>query len=153
MSPFPTDPVEARGPMRLVLTTYPDSRVAEQQVERIVGARLAACAHVLPLRAWYWWKGRVERAEECAVVYKTLPKRVGALFHAIEKGHPYDVPEVIELDVPRVAPDYLAYLTRELTRDPSARMGNAELMRSVAPRGRGAPLPRRTRAPRRRPSK
>lgn len=147
MSPYPPDPVEANGPMRLVLTTYPSPAVAQEQIERIVGARLAACAHLLPVRAWYWWNGKVEQAEECAVLFKTVPKRVGALFLAIERGHPYQVPEIIELDVPRVQPHYLAYLTRELTGGSPAPMGQGELTRPAKRRGRGAPRPARRREP------
>ena len=152
MTPYPPAPVEANGPMRLVLTTYPSLGAAEDQVERILGARLAACAQLFPLRSRYWWKGKVERAEEVAVVFKTVPKRVGALFVAIEEGHPYEVPEIIEVDVPRVHPGYLDYLSRETTGEPPAPLGQGELTRRAAPQARGARRPRRTRAPPRRRS-
>lgn len=148
MSPYPPDPVEARGPMRLVLTTYPSRAVAEEEVERIVAARLAACAHLLPIRAIYWWKERIERSEECAVLFKTVPKRVGALFGAIERGHPYEVPEIVEIDVPRVHPGYLDYLSETLTGEPPAPMGRGELTRPEGRPVRGAPRPGRTPAPR-----
>lgn len=153
MSPYPIDPAEARGPMRLVMTTYPDLEVAQEQIERVVGARLAACAQMVPIRAWYWWKGRVETGEECLVIFKTAPKRVGALFYALERGHPYEVPEVIELDVPRVAPGYLSYLTQELMPGPQPPLGQGELTRPAAPRARGVRCPGRTPAPRRRRSR
>ena len=153
MTPYPPDPVEARGPMRLVLTTYPNRAVAEEQVERIVRARLAACAHLVPIHARYWWQGRIEAADETLVLFKTVPKRVGALFDALQRGHPYEVPEIVEIDVPRVYPGYLEYLSRELTGEPPPPMGNGELMRPEARPGRGGSRPVRRPAPLRRRSR
>ena len=55
--------------------------------------------------------------DEVLVVFKTVPKRVGALFESPRRTHPYDVPEMIELDVPRVDPPYLRYLAETLDAD------------------------------------
>ena len=155
MTPFPIEPADARGPVRVVLTTYPSLEVAQAEADRIVGQRLAACAHLFPVRSRYWWKGRVERAEEFTVVYKTAPKRVGALFRAIARGHPYEVPEIVELDVPRVHPPYLDWLLGEVA--PVPRSGERRrplgLTRPEGPRGPGVPRPGRRRALHPRPSR
>lgn len=116
MSPFPADPEWARGPMRLVVTTYPSPERALAAVEGALARRLAACGSVLPVESRFWWKGRVQAESEALVLFKTVPKRVGALFRYLEEHHPYSVPEIVELDVPRAAPGYLAYLTGTLDR-------------------------------------
>jgi len=97
MSPYPLDPVEARGPMRLVLTSYPSRDAALRAVDAALARRLAACANLVPIDSRYWWKDRVESAGETLVLFKTVPKRVGGLFRFLKETHPYDVPEVVEI--------------------------------------------------------
>ena len=145
MSPYPADPEWARGPMRIVLTTYPDRERALAAVAGALSGRLAACGTILPGDSRYWWRGRVEAASESLVLFKTVPKRVGALFRFLEQGHPYSVPEIVELDVPRAAPAYLTYLTGTLDRAslPPPRAGRAT--RPAGRRAPGARAPGRTR--------
>jgi periplasmic divalent cation tolerance protein len=152
MSPYPADPEWARGPMRLVLTTYPDRERALRAVEGAVARRLAACGSVVPVDSRYWWKGAVVAEPEALVVFKTVPKRVGALFRFIEEHHPYEVPEILELDVPRAGPSYLAWLGATLDRSSGPLSGDTVRRRAV-PRARGARALGRTRAPHRRPSR
>ena len=143
------DPVRAVGPMRLVVTTYPSREAALAAIETALGAHLAACANVVPVSSRYWWKGKRETAEEALVVFKTVPKRVGALFRLLEESHPYEVPEIAEVDVPRVGGAYLRYLSETLDPvAPGARRRPA-LRRRGGPRARGARHPGRTRAPHR----
>lgn len=152
MSPYPMDPVDATGPMRLVLTAFPDDESVAAIVEEVLEARLAACVSSLEIRSRYWWKGKVESAAERLLVFKTVPKRVGALFRLLEARHPYDVPEILELDVPRVTDGYLAYLAATIDLDaPPLPLGGGSAVggsarRSEGRRGRGARRPARTRA-------
>jgi periplasmic divalent cation tolerance protein len=149
VSPYPLDPVEATGPMRLVLTTFPSVAAADRAVASILGARLAACAQATDVRSRYWWDGKLRTDPEVLVIFKTVPKRVGALFRRLGELHPYDVPEVIELDVPRVHAPYLAYLADTLDADsppPPLGGGRVRATRRGSRRARGAPRPARTRA-------
>ncbi len=153
MSPYPLDPVGAVGPMRLVVSAYPSAAAARTAARAALARRLAACVTVVPVESQYWWKGRVESAAEALALFKTVPKRVGGLVRFLDTTHPYDVPEVVEIDVPRVAPRYLAYLARTL--DPSSPpppLGGG-VRRPAGRRARGARAPGRTRAPRRRRSR
>jgi periplasmic divalent cation tolerance protein len=112
------DPVDATGPMRLVLCSFPNEESARQTIDGAIAGRLAACAQRFPIDSTYWWKGNVESAREVLVIFKTAPKRVDRLFRHIADQHPYDVPEIIELDVPRVHVPYLRYLSESI--DPDA---------------------------------
>ena len=155
MTPYPMDPVDATGPMRLVLCAFPAERAAERTVSTILRDRLAACAQMIPIRSRYWWKGQVESADETLVIFKTVPKRVGALFRALEAAHPYEVPELLELDVPRVNHPYLAYLADTIDAEaPPLPLGGGRPSppptRRGGPPAQGARHPGRTRAPRRR---
>ena len=153
MSPYPLEPARALGPMRFVVTTYPSREAALEAVTSALAARLAACANIVPAHSRYWWKGRVESADEAIVLFKTVPKRVGALFAHLEMRHPYEVPEIVELDVPRVGNAYLRYLAATLDPDaPPPPLGGGATRRGGR-RARGGRAPRRIRAPHRRRSR
>ena len=152
MSPYPMDPVDATGPMRLVLCAFPDDARADAIVDEVLAARLAACVTTLPVAARYWWNGARETAAERLLLFKTVPKRVGALLRLLEERHPYDVPEILEIDVPRVNDPYLAYLARTIDADaPPLPLGGGRAprvrpaRRSGSRRGPGARRPGRTR--------
>ncbi len=151
MTPFPIEPARALGPMRVVLTTYPDRARALAAVDGALERRLAACAQLVAVDSRYWWKDRRESAEELLVVFKTVPKRVGRLLEFLAERHPYDVPELLELDVPRVAAPYLGYLEGVLGAE--RRLDARSPRRRGGPRARGARGPGRTRAPPRRRSR
>ena len=153
MSPYPADPEWARGPMRLVVTTYPNRGRARAAVAGAISRHLAACGSTVPIDSQYWWNGRVQSEAEVLVLFKTVPKRVGALFRFLEEHHPYDVPEIVEIDVPRTTPEYLDYLTRTL--DPASLPPPAlgRVRRRGERRAPGVRAPGRTRAPHHRRSK
>lgn len=84
----------------------------------LVKQRLAACANILPgMRSVYWWRGRMERAEETVLVAKTRTDLVEALTEAVKAAHGYEVPCVIALPVTGGNPDFLRWIEDE-TRKP-----------------------------------
>jgi len=145
MSPYPLEPARAAGPMRIVLTTYPSREAALTAVDSVLHAGLAACGTVMPVHSRYWWHDALESADETLVLFKTTPKRVGALFRHIESSHPYEVPEIAEVDVPRADHGYVAYLARTLDRAALDIPPSWHVRRRGARPGRGAPSPARTR--------
>jgi periplasmic divalent cation tolerance protein len=143
--PLPTEPGPT-SPMRLVLSAYPSREVALKALGGALERRLVACGTVLPAESRYWWKGKLESQTEALVLFKTVPKRVGALFAYLASTHPYKVPEIVELDLARVHGPYGDYLAGVL--DPAS-LGARERRpptRSAAQRGPGAHGLRRTRA-------
>jgi periplasmic divalent cation tolerance protein len=153
VSPHPAGPVRAVGPMRVVLSAYPSRTAALAAIDAALDRRLIACANLLPVDSRYWWKGRVESASESLVLFKTVPRRVEALLRFLKESHPYEVPEVAELDVARVDPSYLRYLATTLGVVARPMPGSGGARRREAPRGRVARGPGRTRAPHRRRSR
>jgi periplasmic divalent cation tolerance protein len=155
MSPYPMDPVDATGPMRLVLVAAPRGPVSAQLARGALRARLAACVSTVPIDSEYWWKGRLEKAEESLLVFKTVPKRVGGLFRYLATHHPYEVPEILEMDVPRIHAPYLRYLAETIDREspPLPLGGGAPGRAATRPgsrRGRGVRALGRTPGPHRR---
>jgi periplasmic divalent cation tolerance protein len=140
------------GPMRLVLATFPNREVAETRIDQVLGRRLAACANHWPIESHYWWHNTREAAQEVLVAFKTVPAQVGHLFRYLKETHPYEVPEIIEVDVPRVEAGYLGYLIETLGPASGERSVGARALTHRA--GRKAPpvrRPVRSRVPHRRP--
>jgi len=106
----------------VVLTTWPADRDPEPFARALVDERLAACVNVLPeMRSVYVWKGSVEHAAERQIVMKTTRGRVDALAARVASLHPYDVPELIVLDVAGGSEAYLRWVGESVGPEPGAR--------------------------------
>jgi periplasmic divalent cation tolerance protein len=113
--------------MRIVLCSVPPDhadRIATALVER----RLAACVSVVPaVASTYRWRGTVERATEALLIVKTAADRVAELLEALPLLHPYELPEIVTLEVREgeSLPAYLAWIVSE-TRPLSGSPGSSE---------------------------
>jgi len=95
----------------VVLCTFPVDHDVAAFAHALVNERLAACVNVLPsMRSIYLWQGNVEEASEHQLLIKTTAARVEALKSRLPQLHPYDVPELLVLDVRDGAPNYLAWV-------------------------------------------
>lgn len=100
----------------MVLLTAPNADQAAELAHALVEARVAACVNIVPgLRSIYRWEGAVEDQAEVLMVVKTAADRFEALQQKVLALHPYEVPEVLRLDV---AEGHLPYLdwVRDSTR-------------------------------------
>lgn len=100
----------------VVISTAPRAEDAEFMARELVERRLAACVNVLPpMISIYRWRGDVERTEEVLMVVKTTEDRFEAVRDALVKGHSYDVPEVLALEVRAGHAPYLAWLDESVS--------------------------------------
>ncbi|MBI1382729.1 MAG: divalent cation tolerance protein CutA [Planctomycetaceae bacterium] len=110
----PLDPPTDGDAPRIVLVTCPDMGTAEGLARTLVDARLAACVQIQPgLVSVYRWRGAVERADEVALVAKTVVHRVAAVEAHIAASHPYEVPEILVLAPASAGAAYAAWLAAE----------------------------------------
>ncbi|MDP3427943.1 MAG: divalent-cation tolerance protein CutA, partial [Humidesulfovibrio sp.] len=73
---------------RLVYVTAPSQAEAESLADLAVTRRLAACANILPgMRSLYWWRGRLERADEAVLLLKTTKALAGELTRVLAEAH------------------------------------------------------------------
>lgn len=95
----------------VVLSTCPDPDTASRLARMLVEQRLAACVNLIPgLRSVYEWEGRIEEDAEVLLVIKTSRARYPELEARLTEAHPYEVPEILALDVTAGLPAYLAWL-------------------------------------------
>lgn len=100
-----------------VLTTVPSQEQAAQIARILVEQRLAACVQVLgPITSTYRWQGAIETAQEWLCLAKTAKALYPQLEEAIRRAHPYQVPEILAVQVAAASADYLAWLAAELKR-------------------------------------
>jgi len=100
----------------LMVTTVDSPEAAQGIADGLVADRLAACVNILPgITSVYRWQGTVAAADEWLLLIKTTLERRAACLAAIDDLHPYDVPEVIALDVAAGLPAYLAWVVESVT--------------------------------------
>lgn len=106
-------------PLRLLFSTCPDPASAARIAQALVAERLAACVSRLPgVHATYRWQDTVEQAEEVLLLIKTAADRIPALQRRLCELHPYDVPELIEVEVAGGLPAYLQWVYAETREEP-----------------------------------
>lgn len=98
----------------LAISTCPDSATAANIAQALVEERLAACVNRLPgITSTYRWQGRVHDDAEILLLIKTTTARFDALRTRLVELHPYEVPELLALDVRDGLPAYLDWLVDE----------------------------------------
>ncbi len=104
-----------QSPAILVLSTCPQEKAAEL-AELLVKERVAACVNVVEkVVSVYFWEGELNRDAESLLLIKTTPDRLEALTSAILGAHPYEVPEVVAVDIAGGNSRYLDWVA-EMTR-------------------------------------
>jgi periplasmic divalent cation tolerance protein len=98
------------GRVSLVISTFPDAETAHRIATQLVTARLAACANVLPeVNSIYRWQGNVETASETLVLFKLASAGYDEFETKLKSLHPYDVPEIVAIEVTNGLPAYLQW--------------------------------------------
>lgn len=101
---------------QLVLCSCPDEETAVNIAENIVAQCLAACVNVMPsVYSIYHWQGNVESAKENMLLIKTTSGKYASLEKVILSLHPYEMPEIIALDISSGLPEYLKWIESSIT--------------------------------------
>lgn len=94
----------------IIVSTYPDKKTVTKTANELVKKRLVACVNISKISSIYSWKGKIENTSEFLVLFKTTQKNKNALKKAIKKMHPYDIPEIAEIDIRSINQPYLKWL-------------------------------------------
>jgi len=94
----------------IIVSTYPDKKTVTKTANELVKKRLAACVNISKISSIYPWKGKIENTSEFLVLFKTTQKNKNALKKAIKKMHPYDIPEIAEINISSINQPYLKWL-------------------------------------------
>ena len=103
----------------LVLTTLGVADDTASFASALVDERLAACVSVqAPMTSVYRWQERVEQDDERQVVIKTTRAMLPQLEAKIRALHPYDLPELLVVDVAGGSEAYLRWVSRSTLVEP-----------------------------------
>ena len=95
----------------LVFMTASTKNEAENITHRLLDERLIACANIIgPISSLYWWKDKVEEANEFLVFMKSRQDLFEKLSTRIKELHSYDVPEIIAVPITAAFPSYLNWI-------------------------------------------
>ena len=101
----------------VVLCTVPLDFDAERLARELVERSLAACVQIGPgVTSVYRWQGATEKSEERLLIIKSRRELFGAIEAAIKSRHPYEVPEIVALEVSAGHPPYLDWLAASTAR-------------------------------------
>ena len=95
----------------IIFTTVPDKSTGEIIAKHLVQQQLAACVNILPkMHSIYQWDGEVHSESEYLLIIKTLKPINKRTFKGIKKLHPYEVPEIVSIDIADGDIDYLKWI-------------------------------------------
>ncbi len=96
---------------RIVFTTLADIEQANLLARKLVELHLAACVNLIErVHSIYRWKGEVEAADEVLLVIKTTVDTIPMLKEKMGQLHPYELPELVVLEVTDGSGPYLDWL-------------------------------------------
>jgi periplasmic divalent cation tolerance protein len=100
---------------QVVLCTCPDEKTAHAIANMLVSEKLAACVNIFPnVTSVYMWEKKLESASEVKLFIKTEASKLDILSQRIADIHPYDVPEIVALNIQQGNNDYLNWITESL---------------------------------------
>lgn len=103
--------------VRLILSTFADEGAASPVIHALLDERLIACGSIVPgIRSIYRWKGNVEESAEVQVILKTTAETASRCMARLRALHPYEIPEIIELEPSSVDDPYASWIRESLSR-------------------------------------
>ncbi len=100
----------------VALSTVATAADADRLARALVERRLAACVNVVPgVVSHFRYQGELHRDQEQLLVIKTRAERMDALRAAFAELHPYDVPELVALEITDGLEPYLEWLDENVS--------------------------------------
>ena len=94
----------------VIVSTFPSKQSVTGIANKLVKKKLAACVNMTKISSVYTWKGKVENQSEYLALFKTTKKNQSTLKKELKKIHPYDVPEIAEINVESINQPYMKWL-------------------------------------------
>lgn len=100
---------------QLVLCTCPDEQTAKKIATCLVEEKLAACVTMLPkVTSIYRWQDTIECENEIQLIIKTTKDKFNLLSERINSLHPYDIPEIVAINIHQGNLQYLNWINESL---------------------------------------
>jgi len=94
----------------LIISTYPNKKSILKIANDLVKTKIISCVNISKIDSIYSWNGKIQNSPEYIAIFKTVTKNKTKLKKVIAETHPYDVPEIAEIDVTSINKSYLNWL-------------------------------------------
>ena len=94
----------------LIISTYPNKKSILKIGNKLVKTKIIACVNISKIDSVYSWNGKIQNSSEYIAIFKTIAKNKTKLKKKIAETHPYDIPEIVEIDVTSINKSYLNWL-------------------------------------------
>ncbi|MDB2446078.1 divalent-cation tolerance protein CutA [Nitrosopumilus sp.] len=94
----------------LIISTYPNKKSISKISNDLIKNKIIACVNISKIDSIYSWNGKIQNSPEYIAIFKTVTKNKTKLKKVIAETHPYDVPEIAEIDVASINKSYLNWL-------------------------------------------
>ncbi len=100
---------------QIVLSTCPNKDIAQNIAQHLVTEKLAACVNIIShVTSVYIWQAELQYDHEVQLLIKTDSAKFEQLNARINELHPFDVVEVIALNIQQGDTHYLNWITESL---------------------------------------
>lgn len=96
----------------IVFVTCPPDKAAGI-ADTLVIEKLAACVNIFPINSVYFWKNEIKHDNESLLIIKTTFRVYEELTVRIKELHPYEVPEIVAINVADVDESYLKWVEKQ----------------------------------------
>ncbi|MDR0761697.1 MAG: divalent-cation tolerance protein CutA [Campylobacteraceae bacterium] len=98
----------------IVYTTTSDEESAQKIADKLLEENLAACISFAPVVSNYKWQGRICKENEVELQIKTTSENYKKTEECIKSLHPYELPQIIAVDVAHGLDGYLGWIDKTL---------------------------------------
>lgn len=79
----------------LIYTTFPEKETAAKVARALIEEQLVAGANLWPLESHFRWQGKIERRNECAVLFQAERRFYKRIEARLKQRHPDQVPQIV----------------------------------------------------------
>lgn len=95
----------------VILITCAKKQEAIKIVKALLLKKLVACVNIVDkVESFFWWKGKIDRAQECLLIAKSTRAKLAKITKVVKSLHSYVVPEIISLPVDGGNKTYLNWI-------------------------------------------
>ena len=99
----------------IIISTYPNKKSITTIANELVKNKIVACVNITKISSIYSWQGKIKNSSEYLALFKTTQKNKKPLKEKIKATHPYEVPEIAEINITSINKSYLKWLVESTT--------------------------------------
>lgn len=94
-----------------IISTFPDQITLKKIIKQLLEEHIVACVNTSKISSAYHWEGKIQNDDEYLAIFKTTQKNKKVLKKRLEQLHPYDTPEIAEIDISSINSSYMKWLS------------------------------------------